>query len=333
MYNAEVVGISYYLPETRLSNNELLMSIGNLSTKLLDKIGVNERRIASNNEFVSDLAVNAGNKLFDEYDISPMEVDFLILCTQTPDYFLPTTACLVQQRLGLKTNCGAFDINLGCSGFIYALSVAASLIHSKTISNLLLINADTYTRLIHPKDKSTRPIFGDGASAVFIKYTKNSKIKKFVFGTDGNGADNLIVRSSAMKNRINQLSENIDRFGNTVSDSNLYMNGPEIFKFTMDMVPKLVNETLCKNNILIDNIDYFVFHQASKYLLENIREKIGISDDKFCIKIEEVGNTVSATIPIALKIAEKDGLLKKGMSILIAGFGVGYSWGATVIKW
>jgi 3-oxoacyl-[acyl-carrier-protein] synthase-3 len=333
LYNAEVVGISYYLPETRLSNNELLMSIGNLSTKLLDKIGVNERRIASNNEFVSDLAVNAGNKLFDEYDISPMEVDFLILCTQTPDYFLPTTACLVQQRLGLKTNCGAFDINLGCSGFIYALSVAASLIHSKTISNLLLINADTYTRLIHPKDKSTRPIFGDGASAVFIKYTKNSKIKKFVFGTDGNGADNLIVRSSAMKNRINQLSENIDRFGNTVSDSNLYMNGPEIFKFTMDMVPKLVNETLCKNNILIDNIDYFVFHQASKYLLENIREKIGISDDKFCIKIEEVGNTVSATIPIALKIAEKDGLLKKGMSILIAGFGVGYSWGATVIKW
>ena len=332
MYNAEVAATGFYLPDKRLGNDELLQAIDCLNNRLLDKIGVNERRIAASDEFVSDLAVKAARRLLEENDINSSDVEFLIVCTQTPDYFLPTTACLVQSRLGLGTNCGAFDINLGCSGFIYALSVASSLIHCNTVSNVLIINADTYTRFIHPRDKSTRPIFGDGASAVFVKRSDKPKIGRFVFGTDGTGANNLIVKAGAMKNRSIETGDKTDRYNNTVSDSNLYMNGPEIFRFTMNMVPQMVDDVLNSNGLYMGDIDYFIFHQASKYLLDSLKEKMEIPDNKFCINMENTGNTVSATIPIALRKAEEEGSINKGMKLLLAGFGVGYSWGATIIE-
>lgn len=319
-YNAEITAISYYLPELVLSNTELLQEIEGLSSKLLDKIGVDERRIAAPDEFVSDLAVKAATKLFSEHDIKPDEIEFLILCTQTPDYFLPTTACLVQNKLGLNKKCGAFDMNLGCSGFVYALCLASSLVQSGTVTNVLLINADTYTRFIHPLDKSTRPIFGDGASAVLIRRSDRKKIGRFVLGTDGSGANNLIVKAGALRDR------------NNPSECSLFMNGPEIFKFAVNMVPGTVEDALNANGLSAEQIDYVVFHQASNYILDSLKEKMKIPDHKFCNNMKNTGNTVSASIPIAIAKAQEAGIIAKGMTLLLAGFGVGYSWGATVIE-
>lgn len=319
-YNAQIKAISYYLPEKILSNAELLQDIEGLNNKLLNKIGVEERRIAAPDEFVSELAIKAATSLFEENDIQPDEIEFLILCTQTPDYFLPTTACLVQNKLGLHKKCGALDMNLGCSGFIYGLCIASSLIQSGTVSNVLLINADTYSRFIHPLDKSTRPIFGDGAAATLIQRSDKKKIGSFILGTDGSGANNLIVKTGALREE------------NTQSERSLFMNGPEIYKFAVSMVPDMVSDALKMNGLTAESIDYFVFHQASQYILDSLKEKMRIPDNKFCNSIRNTGNTVSATIPIAIRKAQEATTIGKGMTLLLAGFGVGYSWGATVIE-
>lgn len=329
--------ISYYLPEDKLTNEALETVYTNPSwtaSKIYRKTGIKSRHIAGN-ELVSDMAVKTTQNLFAEYGVSPQDVDFVLLCTQSPDYFLPTTACIVQERLGIPTSAGAMDYNLGCSGYIYGLAVAKGLLCAGVANNILLITSETYTKHIHPLDRSTRTVFGDGASATFITKDDISSIGEFVLGTDGKGAPNLIIPAGGMAHpKTTETSmEKEDQSGNIRSEENLYMNGPEIYAFTLRTVPDLISETLSKNNLTMEQIDYVVLHQANKLVLTSLRDKLDIPDEKFCIDVEELGNTVSSTIPIAIRramtrVPEK---FKPGSKVLIAGFGVGYSWGGTVI--
>ncbi|MEG2185441.1 MAG: ketoacyl-ACP synthase III [Cloacibacillus sp.] len=329
--------ISYHLPPTPLTNEMLEAAYANPSwtaSKIYRKTGIKSRPV-SGTELVSDMAARAAENLFDEYGISPRDIDFVMLCTQSPDYFLPTTACIVQNCLGIPTSAGSFDYNLGCSGYIYGLAAAKGLLCAGIAKNILLITAETYSKHINPLDRSTRTVFGDAAAATYLTPDDIDKIGSFVLGTDGKGAPNLIVPAGGMAKPRDEQSavEREDASGNIRSENNLYMNGPEIYAFTLRAVPGLVSEILEKNALTVDGIDYVVLHQANKLVLASLRDKLGIAEEKFCLDVEELGNTVSSTIPIAIKRARKrePEKLRPGAKILLAGFGVGYSWGGTVI--
>jgi 3-oxoacyl-[acyl-carrier-protein] synthase-3 len=331
---AKIKAISYYLPEQNLTNEAINQQFPEWGIdKISSKTGISSRHISAEDEFSSDMAVKAAEKLFDEHQIDRDTVDFLLLCTQSPDYLLPTTACILQDRLGLKTTVGALDFNLGCSGFVYGLSLAKGLIAGGMAKNVLLITSETYSKFIHPKDKSNKTIFGDAAAATLVSATEGfCNIGEFVFGTDGRGAENLMVKQGGL--RFPLTEENIDvedEFGNVKNDRNLIMNGSEIFNFTGESVPVLTKAVMEKANLSVDQVDMFIFHQANKYMLNHLRKKIGIPEDKFFIAMEHCGNTVSSTIPIAIYEAQQGANLNNAETILLAGFGVGYSWAGCML--
>ena len=322
--------IACYLPEKILTNENLLKDFPEWSVeKVAGKIGVSERHITGTEETATDMAVTAAERLFAQ-GVDKSCVDFVLFCTQSPDYILPSSACIVQHRLGLSTQCGAFDFNLGCSGYEYGLVVAKGLIQSGAAYNVLLLTAETYTKYIHPKDKGNRTIFGDGASATLISTEGFAEICESVVGTDGSGAENLIVRTGGSRHPQALNDMHIDEEGNVRSSDHLYMNGTEILNFTLEIVPQLIDDVLAKNGLCKEDINIWVFHQANKYILNFIRRKMRIPEEQFYYFMEHVGNTVSSTIPFALCAAREEDRLHG--DVLLAGFGVGYSWGATVIK-
>jgi 3-oxoacyl-[acyl-carrier-protein] synthase-3 len=332
--NSKIVAIDYYIPKTKVTNTDL----SNLfpewdADKISSKTGIFERGICEENEFASDLALKAAQLLISNSKVDVNSIDFLLYCTQSPDYFLPTTACIIHRELSLSKNCGALDYNLGCSGFVYGLSLANGLIKSGSAKTILLITAETYSKFIHIKDKSNKTIFGDGAAATLICKTSKKGFMNFVFGTDGTGAKNLIVKTGGIRYR--QISSNITYNNEEFikSDDHLFMNGQEIFKFTTTEVPLIVNNCLNKNKLKITQIDLFIFHQANKYMLDFIKRKLNISDDDFFVFLKDTGNTVSSTIPIAMHEAIRVGKLKRGMKVMLVGFGVGYSSSAIIINY
>ena len=332
----KIQAISCYLPPKVLCNEELAaLYPGWSAAKIFEKTGICERHISAENETAGDLGEQAARKLFAEHAVDPSTIDFILLATQSPDYFLPTTACLLQDRLGIPTSAGALDFNLGCSAYIYGLSLAKGLIASETAKNVLLITAETYTKHIHPLDKSVRTIFGDGAAATLITAADVDGIGWFVLGTDGSGYNKLIVPSGGLRLCPSEGTalEITDDSGNTRSQDHLFMDGTEIFSFTINTVPRTVKETLEKNRLVMEDIDLFVFHQANKYMLDFLCKRCKISPSKFYMNFADCGNTVSASIPIALARAGQDGTLKSGMKVMLVGFGVGLSWGATIITW
>ncbi len=328
--------ISFHLPQNEVTNDYLsTLSPNWTSDKIYSKIGIERRFITNENEFASDIAVKSANKLFVDNNIDPNEIDFLIYCTQSPDYLLPTTACIIQNTLGLKKSIGAIDFNLGCSGYVYGLSIAKGLIQSGSAKNVLLITSETYSKFLKSDDISNRSIFGDAATSTLISTSGIAEIKDFVFGTDGSGAKNLNLKYGGIKynNNFNYNNKNEDDFGSGNSNENyLYMNGAEIFSFTLFSIPEIVQNILKKNNITFNEIDYFVFHQASKMVLDALRKKININEDKFFTNIKNYGNTVSSTIPIALSDLTKQSNDLSNKKILITGFGVGYSWSGTILQ-
>lgn len=331
MAKAFIKAISYIFPTTILKNAELSEQFSNWSEdKIYEKTGIKQRYITKDSEFASDLAVEASRKLFIEHSILPESIDFIIYCTQSPDYILPTTACILQERLGLSNHCGAFDINLGCSGYIYGLAISKGLIEASIAKNILFITSETYSKYIHPDDKGNRTIFGDAASATLISEDGIAEILNFDLGTDGSGASNLIIQDGGSRSKNGGQLVNERQGESFNSSSHLYMNGPEIFAFTSKMVPVLVNRVLENNRVVKKDVDLYIFHQANKFILDFLRKKINIPKDNFFTHIENCGNTVSSTIPIALyeAIALK---LCKG-NVLLAGFGVGYSWGGVLLN-
>lgn len=335
MSQAYIKAISYYLPEDVLSNKELNDLFPEWSAdKISSKTGIYNRHIAAHDQTSGDMGVKAAQRLFSEHNINGEDIDFVILCTQSPDYFLPTTACIIQDRLNLNKNIGAIDLTMGCSGYVYGLSIAKGLIVSDSAKNVLLITSETYTKYINEKDKNNRTIFGDGASASLITSNGNNvigSIGNFAFGTDGAGSEYLMVRNGAsrfpLKDGVDIISDDgaFER-----NDNNLYMNGKEIFNFTATQVPILVQETLKRSDLSFDQIDLFVYHQANEYMMNFIRRKMSIPEDKFYVYLKDVGNTVSSTIPIALYHAIKEDRVEG--NVLLAGFGVGLSMASTVIK-
>jgi 3-oxoacyl-[acyl-carrier-protein] synthase III len=287
-----------------------------------EKTGIRQRYIAAENETAADLGVAAAQKLFAKFDIDPKSIDFLLFCTQTPDYPLPTTSCLMQDRLGLATHCGAMDFNLGCSGFVYGLAIAEGLICSGAAKRILLITAETYSKYIVDDDRSLRTIFGDAAAATLIDASEQCTLRGFQFGTDGSGADTLLVADGGARAEGDRLKpRHRKRWG-----SRLYMDGASLINFTIDAVPRLVKQILERNQHSMQDIDLFILHQATRKMLEQLQQRLGLNDDRLPIRLERYGNTVSATIPILIEQLRLDGRIQPSATNILVGFGVGWSW-------
>jgi 3-oxoacyl-[acyl-carrier-protein] synthase-3 len=330
---AFIKAISYYLPERVVSNEELVREFPEWSVdKVAQKVGVDSRHLAAEDETAGDLAEKAALKLFEEYQIDPKSIDFLMLCTQSPDYFLPSTACILQDRLGIPTSAGAFDYNLGCSGCIYGMAMAKGLIAAGIAKNVLLLTAETYNKYLHPSDKSNRSIFGDGAAACLISTDGFAEIGEFSLGTDGSGANNLIVKTGAARQKTITGKFVADDEDHIWYDDYLYMNGGSIFIFTLDAVPAMMEEILNKNKLEKPQIDYYVFHQANKFMLNTIRQVCALPKNKFYVNLANTGNTVSSTVLIGLRDCMDNKTIKAGDKVMISGFGVGLSWGGTLLR-
>jgi 3-oxoacyl-[acyl-carrier-protein] synthase-3 len=338
MHSAYIIDTTYFLPEILVDNEKINAEHPEWSVdKIGAKTGIEKRYYAAEDQTSGDLAYIAAEQFFNKGIIEKNEVDFLILCTQSPDYFLPTTACILQDRLGLSKKIGAFDFNLGCSGFVYGLGIAKGLISSGQAKNVLLITAETYSKFINPNDKKNKTIFGDAASVTLISSqpaTSAGKILNFSYGTDGSGAKHLMVKNGGLRNIQKGDGKDVyvgDEFYS--NDDYLFMDGKEIFDFTVFNVPGLVNDCISKNEISPEDVDLYIFHQANQFMLERARRMSKIPAEKFYIYIKDSGNTVSSTIPIALHHAMENNVIRKGNKVLLCGFGVGLSMGATLIEY
>jgi len=334
---AVIKAVRSFLPENKLTNEDLAKQFGDWHAgQILAKTGVATRGVAGADECASDLGIAAAKRLFEEGVCAPEEIDFLIFCTQTPDYFMPTTACLLQDRLGLRTSCGAVDINQGCSGYVYGLALAKSLVEARISESVLLVTADTYMKFINRRDRSLLTLFGDGAAATLIRAVDSEAelIGPFVLGTDGRGANQIIVKAGGLRCRPtpDTAIEKEDGSGNWRSDQNLFMDGGDVFSFALRTVPPALAQLLERAKLTLDEIDFMIPHQANRFVLERLRAKLKFPADKFWIDMEKSGNTVSSTIPIALEGAIEQGRVKSGDRVALIGFGVGYSWGATMIR-
>jgi 3-oxoacyl-[acyl-carrier-protein] synthase III len=309
--------ISYYLPPRTVTNSELKeLNPSWPVDKVFGKTGIHSRRHADSSQLSSDLAVEAALRL---PNVRGLElVDYVIFCSQTPDEILPTTACMIQDRLGLKTNIGAIDVNQGCSGYVYSLGLAYGLLKSDQVRKVLLLTGETYSKLMDPDDHGVGLLFGDAGSATIISkgHQSNSKLPFFNYGTDGSGAKSLICANRG--------------FRRGDGGKNLQMNGYDVFTFTVSVIPDFIRHTLQMAQMKIDEIDLFVFHQANRMVIEQLAYNLGISEEKYVFNSEDVGNTVSSSIPLAMRRAMDDGLLRRNDNVMIVGFGVGLSWSAGI---
>lgn len=327
MKYAAIGPIAVHLPDKVETNEQLKAEFPNWDLDLIaSKTGIERRHIAAPDECASDLGVAAAQKLFEQHDVDPASIDFLLLCTQTPDYPLPTTACLMQDRLKLPTSVGAIDFNLGCSGFVYGLSLADGLIRGGAAKRVLLITAETYSKYIHPSDRSLRTIFGDGAAATLVEAHDEPTLSAFQFGTDGSGADTLLVTKGGA--RLAEAAHKPRHRQRWPSD--LYMDGPSLINFTVGAVPKLVDNILDAAKLMKDDVDLYLFHQATHKMLSQLQDRIGLPEDRMPIVLRNYGNTVSSTIPIVIGEMRSANRIQAGANNLLVGFGVGWSWAGCV---
>jgi 3-oxoacyl-[acyl-carrier-protein] synthase-3 len=325
MLEAYISAVEYNLPENVLTNEELARRFTDwTASKIEDKTGIRERHIAGLKETAGDLGVDAARKLFAAGKASPAEIDFVLLCTQSPDYFLPTTACIVQDRLGIPRTAGALDYNLGCSGFVYGLAIAKGLVETGAASTVLLITADTYSKMIDPGDRGVSTLFGDGAAATLVRGREASApgqpcLGPFDFGTDGSGASLLIAERGAFRRKDCSTSDALNAEAPVI-----HMDGPGIFSFALKAVPATVGRLLAKSSLRLEQVDLFVFHQANSFMLESLRKLLKISPERFVLDLADKGNTVSSTIPIALLEAYRAGRIS-------AASRIGLSWASAFV--
>lgn len=329
--NSKIGYLEYYLPEKVVTNDDLSNELDGFKVDKALRIGIKQRHIASPEQTSVDLAYEAGKKILSKFDKD--KIDYLIFVTETSDYRLPNSANILHERLELNKSAGSIDIIQGCTGLPYALGMAKGLISANVASNVLILIADAYSKIIHPKDKVLRTIFGDAGSGLIVSQSDKPQIHNFVYGTDGSGKDNLIVKNGGLKNSIDPLAKDIVYgSGNVYNENHLYMNGPGVFEFTNSVVPGLIQDTLDKNNTTRDDIDMFLFHQANESMLDVLRQKSNIDKNKFYCDISDIGNTVSSSLVIALKRCLDTNVIKYGDKVLLAGFGVGLSWAGTIIE-
>ena len=332
----KISAIDFYLPENIVSNSDLEKENPNWDLDSVGKkSGVLERHIARQDETALDLAVEACHKLFDQYDNDVRNIDAVIFCTQSPDHIMPPNSYLLQKRLGLSEKIIAYDFNLACSGYIYSLSMAHSLIYSSLASNVLLINSDTYSKYINPKDRSTRVLFGDGAAATIVEKHNTRGMIDVAFSSDGSSYNCFYIPAGGCRLPQSPATnkEEKDSKGNIRTQNDIYMDGLSVWAAINSKVPRQIKSLLQKNNISIDDIDHFFFHQASKMTLDSLIKVLAIDKNKVFTNLTNKGNTVSASIPIAIKDALQAGILKRGDLLLLSGFGVGMSYATMLIKY
>lgn len=332
MMKVYIKALAYNLPEKVLTNEMIAQEFPEWTVEKIDKkIGIKQRHVTVEGETASDLAVGAAEKLFAENNYDRSLIDYVVFVTQSPDYHLPTTACTIQTRLGLSKRITVIDVNLGCNGFVAGLSLAKAVIIAGQAKNVLLLTGETYSKYMHERDKSNRTIFGDGAAATLVSTEGMAEVGEFVIGTDGTGAENLIVKSGGARHPKPIDDLKFDDFGNPRSSDNLYMDGPAILNYSLDSIPQLVEDVLEKNHVTMDDIDLHVYHQANTFLANLERRKLRIPEEKYYCNIENFGNTVSSTIPIALCEALKEGRINQGSKVLSVAQGLGYTWGGMVL--
>ena len=295
MKYAAIGPIAIHLPERVETNDELSKLFPRWDLDLIySKTGIQERHIAAPGETASDLGVAAAEKLFSQHNIDRTTIDFLLFCTQTPDYPLPTSACLMQHRLGLPTSVGALDFNLGCSGFVYGLSLADGLIRSGAARRVLLITAETYSKYIDAEDRSLRTIFGDAAAATLIEPSDMQSISAFSFGTDGSARRRLDRQQRRRRPPEDAMQPRTRMRWN----SKLYMDGPGLIRITLDTIPPMIDRILAEGQATDADIDLYVVHQATHKLLSELRNEMQLDEDRMPTMLRQYGNTVSSTVPI-----------------------------------
>lgn len=332
-----IFGVEYTLGQDTLSYEDLERRFGaEPARKVLAGSGIRSRRVAPPGVCGSDLAFESATRLFEKSTFRRDQIDLVIFCTQSADYLLPSSACILQDRLGLRKQCGAFDLNLGCTQYIYALGVAHGMVSAGLANTVLVLTGDTMTQTLHPMDRSVVPLLGDGGSASIVARTNNGAgFLGFEFGTDGSGHRDLIIPAGGF--RIPRSTETAceckDAEGNIRSQDHMHMNGLAIFHFAIWVVPETVNRLLSRLCLTMQDIDLFLFHQANKYMLEYLFKKLRLPREKTHVFLEDIGNTSGSTMPIVLADALNAGKIKPGSLIFMMVFGVGLSWAATVVRW
>lgn len=322
---ARIRAISSYLPA------QIEYNAGLVEGRFIKKIGVKSRHVVTD-ESAGDLALRAAERLFEEYKLDRHATDFIMLCTQHPDYQMPHTAAQIQDRLGLRKGVGTLDIGLGCSGYVYGLAVAKGLIEAGLVRNVLFLTSSVYSKYINVADKSTRPLFGDGATATWLEGGDTESLRAFVFGSDGSRYDKLIIPVGGSKcpPRDNPEVFATDDNHNRRSNYEVFMDGMAITYFTLREIPKLVDDVLTAAQITRADLDYCIFHQANKFMMTYLRDKAGLNEVPFHNDIETTGNIVSGSVPLAIEQVVKAQGSANLKRVMLAGFGVGLSWAGCI---
>jgi len=327
--------IGFTLAPIEVTNEVLVEKYQNeFTTSILKKSGVDKRYKLPSGTLISDFATEAADNFFQKYDINKLEIDFLIFCSECPDYLGPATSCIIQKKCNLPKNIGTLDISFGCSGYTYGLAMAKALIESGLAEKVLFITADMPNAVIPANNLNLNSLFSDASSVSLISCERiglGFQVNDFCFGTDGTGAESIISRNSAFAKSDDKLLDE-EEYMKSFVRGRMEMNGEDVFRFSLREVPVLVKEILSKHHLSFEEIDLFVFHQASEIILKALKRKLNIADEKFFSNLKNFGNTVSSSIPIALLDAIKQGLVNPGMRIMLLGFGIGYSWSGTIIE-
>lgn len=332
----KISGICCALPKNAVSVEDLGKDFFNINDikRISQVVGLKKLYISNNEQTSADFCYSAAEKLIANLKWEKESIDCLIFVSQTSDYILPATACILQHRLGLSKNCAAFDVNLGCSGYVYGLWMASEFIKTGTCKRVLVLFGDTISKTVSRMDKSVALLFGDGGSATALEVDQDSSNSTFILKTDGSGAENLIIPAGGFRKRISDRTKIIitDEDGNKRTEENLYMNGAEIFSFTITEVPIILKEIMECHSWEIDDVDYFLFHQANNYMLKYLIKKLKLPSGKVPLNIEKFGNTSGLSIPLLICDQLHEEILDKNLKVIMIGFGVGLSWGAAALN-
>ena len=324
LYNVEIKGIACAVPERIVKSEEYNEVFGAENVqKFINMTGIKERHVALNEQCASDLCYTAAKKLLEKLNWEPSSVDALIMITQTPDYAVPATACVLQHRLGLGEDCIAFDVNLGCSAYVYGLWLAGTMISSQSLNRVLLLVGDTSNFGINPNDSATAMLFGDGGAATALEKAEGKSMKYFL-KTKGSSYNSIIVPAGHARSRSSVATQ--------ASDYELTMNGSEVFAFTISDVPSSIKHFMSQYNIDKNDVDMYVFHQANLFILKHLAKKLNISMEKLAISIDRYGNTSGESIPLTLVDALGSEDSNEPVRLLLCGFGVGLSWGGIYVE-
>ncbi len=330
----QIAGLACAVPERELGLAETAEQFGaEEAQKIAESTGVRSRPVAAPELCTSDLCLAAAERLLHQMQWERDSIEALIFVSQTSDYVLPASACSLQDRLKLSTNCMAFDVNLGCSGYVYGLSIASHFVTSGNIKRALLLVGDTISHLVSPEDRSAAPLFGDAGTATLLEHNVDSPSMTFNLGTDGAGTPNLIVPAGMNRHPRSEttLLRTVREGGNVRSDEELFMDGAQVFSFTLSRVPKLVRSALSAANWTMDDVDAVVMHQANAFMLRHLAKRLKLPEEKFVLAMEHFGNTSSASIPLAINSVLADKVRERPLRLLLVGFGVGWSWGAVTL--